>query len=75
MSIYESFLDLYPRLTEKACSRLMAQEPYNFGEVAGVTFFEHPEQGDDVGMLAHYQGGLWQTDWYDLPRECDILDD
>jgi hypothetical protein len=75
MPIYDSFLNLYPRLRDTAFARLMAQDPFNYGDVAGVTFLEHPELGDEVGFLALYEGKLYQTDWYDLPRECDILDD
>ena len=75
MDIYESFLNLYGQYKAETVTRLMAQDPFNFGDVCGVTFLEHPEKGDNVGMLALYEGKLFQTDWYDLPRECDILDD
>lgn len=72
MTKQESFLSLYPKFRDSAVERILKDNPTYYGVVAGINFLEHPRLGDEVGMLALYDGKIYQTDWYDLPQYTDI---
>lgn len=65
------FSVLYRKLNT---AKVMAHNPTLIGTVLGVKFYEHPTRGDEAGLIAvDLQGQAWLTDWYDLPRDCDLF--
>jgi len=65
------FAPLYRRLS---ATKVLAANPTLIGTVLGIHFYEHPSYGDEVGMIAiDLSGVAYQTDWYDLPNDCDLI--
>jgi hypothetical protein len=44
------------------------------GTVAGITFYEDPDYGDDTGLWAVYKSEAQPTDWFHLPEMEEIID-
>ena len=40
--------------------------------VSGVQFYEHATLGDDVGLIAVWNGAEVQTDYYDVPDVAEV---
>lgn len=60
------------RLSSERAAALLAMRPELIGACMGVLWYEHPERGDSVGLLAYYQGILYTTDHYSVPCEDEL---
>lgn len=66
------FAALYRRLS---ATKVLAANPTLIGTVLGIRFYEHPTHGDEAGLIViDLNGNAYQTDWYDLPRDCDLIE-
>jgi len=65
------FAPLYRRLS---AAKVLAANPTLIGTVLGIRFYEHPSLGDETGLIViDLNGVAYQTDWYDLPRDVDLV--
>lgn len=74
MTKHITLIDFAPLYCRLSAIKVLAANPTLIGTVLGVCFYEHPSQGDDVGLIAiDLSGVAYQTDWYDLPRDGDLV--
>ena len=59
---------------QRRANKFLAKNPYFVGEVAGVKFYEHPTLGDESPLVSIKDGVLKHTEFYELPRKCDLED-
>lgn len=48
-------------------AQLMADNPMIIGTVRGIDFYEHPKFGDEVPLIADFNGKCGLTNFRDLP--------
>ena len=59
------------KFEERRTLKFLARNPFFVGEVDGIKFYDHPNEGSPLVSITK-DGILKHTIFFDLPRRCDI---